>query len=75
MRSQKDHSFVAIRHLRRLEIKQPWLLLEVVRQVMIRLDHSADFLEWTEFDELLAARLSTYIQLTSGLWDFEGLYR
>ena len=75
MQSHKDHSFVAMRHLRRLEIEDSWLLAEVIQQVMICLDHPGDFLEWTEFDEVLAARLSTYIQRTNGGWDSEALYR
>ena len=76
MRSQKDYSFVAMRHLRRLEIEDPWLLTEIIHQVMICLDQPGDYVEWTEFDEILSARLSTYIQSTgSGEWAFEALYR
>ena len=76
MRSHNYYSFVTMRHLRRFEIEDPWLLTEVIHQLMIRLDHPGDFLEWMEFDEILAARLSTYIQLNGfGRWAFEALYR
>ena len=76
MRSQKDYSFVAMRHLRRLEIGDPWLLTEVISQVVVCLRRPGDFLEWTEVDEIFAARLSTYIQrMSCGGQAFEALYR
>lgn len=69
--SHDSHSFVAVRYLRRLEIGNLWLLTEVMHELIDCLQLSGDFIEWTECDEILATRLSMYIQrIGAESWGF-----
>lgn len=58
----ENYSFVAVRHLGRIEIANSYLLFEVVGLLISCLNQSVDFLEWPECDKVLTTRLAAYVQ-------------
>lgn len=78
MLSHKDYSFVTVRHLRRVEINDPFLLLSVVLLLIshLNVDESLDSIEWSECDELLSSGISVYFRRSGNTgWGFEILSR
>lgn len=62
MPSHDNYSFVTVRLLRRVEIGDHFLLLNVVLLLITRLRTSLDSIEWPEYDELLSSGLLTYFR-------------
>lgn len=68
--SHESYSFVATRHLRRIEIYNYNVIYDVVDLLLACLNHPTDLIEWTEYDGVLATRLITYIQRNQRLTSF-----
>lgn len=68
MYSHKGYSFITVRYLRRVEIRDAFLLSEVVLLLMTCLrdlpclPDATDSIEWPECDELLMTRTSASVQ-------------
>lgn len=74
--SDEDYSFVAVRHLRRVEIGNPGVLYEAINLLMDCLDYPTGIIEWTECDELLMMHLPSFMsRISDAGWVFEMLSR